>query len=233
MGADPLSRKRRAKKPKDLARSKARRAPYAKVLIVCEGEKTEPRYFKDLKDHYELNTANVEICGNCGSDPVSIIEHAKKRYHEEKEAGDGFDRVFCVFDKDAHASYLKGLDAIRGASPKGLYVAITSIPCFEYWLLLHFKYTTKPYGHLPGKSACEQVQVDLKLQCRITRKATEGHTKHSATDWRSPSRMRLADWMRRRRMAQTTRLPARTCSCIISRASKGRRKMAADSCLRP
>lgn len=104
MGTDDLFHKRKAKKASDLTRRKARRAPYTKVLLVCEGEKTEPHYFNGLKDHYGLNSANVEICGDCGSDPLSIIDHAKQRYREEKDAGDAFDRVFCVFDKDAHAN---------------------------------------------------------------------------------------------------------------------------------
>jgi len=68
MGTDDLFHKRKAKKAGDLARSRARRAPYPKVLIVCEGEKTEPYYFKSLKDQYSLNSANVEICGGIYGD---------------------------------------------------------------------------------------------------------------------------------------------------------------------
>jgi len=162
MGTDNLFHKRKARQARDLARRKGRRAPYAKVLIVCEGEKTEPHYFNELKDHYGLNSANIEICGDCGSDPLSIIRHAKQRYREEKDAGDAFDNVFCVFDKDTHAHYQQGLDTIRSASPKNVYVAITSVPCFEYWLLLHFNYTTRPYDSLPGNSACNQVLTELK-----------------------------------------------------------------------
>jgi hypothetical protein len=162
MGTDNLFHKRKARQARDLARRKGRRAPYAKVLIVCEGEKTEPHYFNELKDHYGLNSANIEICGDCGSDPLSIIQHAKQRYREEKDAGDAFDKVFCVFDKDTHAHYQQGLDTIRSATPKNVYVAITSVPCFEYWLLLHFNYTTRPYDSLPGNSACNQVLTELK-----------------------------------------------------------------------
>lgn len=40
MGTDDRFHKHKAKKASDLARRKARRAPYAKVLIVCEGENT-------------------------------------------------------------------------------------------------------------------------------------------------------------------------------------------------
>ena len=162
MGTDNLFHKRKARQARDLARRKGRRVPYAKVLIVCEGEKTEPHYFNELKDHYGLNSANIEICGDCGSDPLSIIRHAKQRYREEKDAGDAFDNVFCVFDKDTHAHYQQCLDTIRSATPKNVYVAITSVPCFEYWLLLHFNYTTRPYDSLPGNSACNQVLAELK-----------------------------------------------------------------------
>lgn len=141
---------------------KPQRESYAKVLIVCEGEKTEPYYFYELKDHYKLNSANVEICGECGSDPLSIYRYAKRRYREEKEGGDPFDHVFCVFDKDTHANYQSALDAIARANPKNAFQAINSVPCFEYWLLLHYFYTTKPYNSQHGNSACHQVLTELR-----------------------------------------------------------------------
>ncbi len=72
MGSDNLFHRRKAKRVDQLARRKVRREPYAKVLIVCEGEKTEPR---------------------------SIFDYAKGRYLIEKRADDPFDKVYCVFDK--------------------------------------------------------------------------------------------------------------------------------------
>jgi len=42
----------------DLERRKSRRAPYDRVLIVCEGSKTEPNYLQELIDCLELNSAN-------------------------------------------------------------------------------------------------------------------------------------------------------------------------------
>lgn len=162
MGTDNLFYKRKAILAAKLVRRKSRRDPYDKVLIVCEGEKTEPNYFNGLKDHYGLNGTNVEVCGECDSDPHSIVEFARGRYREEKNAGDSFDRVYCVFDKDTHASYQQAIDQINRATPKGIFFAITSVPCFEYWLLLHFQYTTKPYEPLPGNSAGNQLLTDLK-----------------------------------------------------------------------
>lgn len=174
MGSDNLFHRRKAKRVDQLARRKVRREPCAKVLIVCEGEKTEPLYLNDLKDHYGLNSANVEICGECGSDPRSIFDYAKRRYLIEKRADDPFSSVYCVFDRDNHAHYQSALDKIGRATPKNVYKAITSVPCFEYWLLLHFCYSTKSYEPLPGNSACKQLISELKKYLSNYEKGSAG-----------------------------------------------------------
>jgi hypothetical protein len=42
MGSEDLFHKRKARSANKLARKKANRASYDRILIVCEGEKTEP-----------------------------------------------------------------------------------------------------------------------------------------------------------------------------------------------
>jgi hypothetical protein len=162
MGTDNLFHKRKAKKAKDLQRRASRRDAYKKILIVCEGEKTEPNYFEDAREHYRLNTVNVEVRGDCGSDPMSIVDFARQRYREEKDAGDPFEQVYCVFDKDGHGTYQQALNTIASCRPQGVYFAINSVPCFEYWLLLHFGYTARPYTALPGNSSGNQVLTELR-----------------------------------------------------------------------
>ncbi len=162
MGSDELFHKRKARRAYDLARKRARRASYDRVLIVCEGAKTEPNYLRKLIDFLQLNTANVEVDGDSGSSPVSVVEHSRERYNEEKRTGDGFDRVFCVFDKDVHESYTSALDKVEKTKPKDIFKAITSVPCFEYWLLLHYEFTTKPFVVTGTKSACANLITRLK-----------------------------------------------------------------------
>ncbi len=164
MGTDNLHHKHKAKSVNEFARKKAKRAPYAKVLIVGEGKKTEPNYFNGLRDHLALNNANVVVTGECGSSPVSIVEYAMQRYRDEQRAGDSFDKVFCVFDRDAHDTYQQALDNMAAAKPKDIFVAITSVPCFEYWLLLHFDYTTAPFYSVGKKSAGDQVIDKLRKE---------------------------------------------------------------------
>jgi hypothetical protein len=137
---------------KAFRRRGAIREPYDVVLIVCEGEKTEPEYLRGLQKLHRLSNANITIVPGDGNDPVSIVKHALN-------AGGGFDRVFCVFDRDGHANYQQALNLVTSSPPgkNGKLFAITSVPCFEIWILLHFGYSTKAFVKSGGKSACDNV----------------------------------------------------------------------------
>jgi hypothetical protein len=162
MGSEDLFHKRKAKAAKDLDRRKAKRSSYDKVLIVCEGEKTEPNYFKELVAFYKLNSANVEIDGSCGSSPKSVYEKAVQLYENEITRGDSYDRVYCIFDKDTHETYESTIKDISLMEPKEVFFYVSSVPCFEYWLILHFIYTTKPYVATGSKSSGDVALKELK-----------------------------------------------------------------------
>lgn len=107
MGSNDLFHKRKAKTATELNRRKPVRASYDKVLIVCEGSKTEPLYFQELIDHYEIHSANVKISGDCGSDPVSVVNHGIQLYQNEKQAGSGpFDR-YIAFSTVMHTRIIR------------------------------------------------------------------------------------------------------------------------------
>lgn len=142
-------------------RRKKLREPYDVVLIVCEGAKTEPAYFSSLKNELRLSSTNIHICGReCGSAPISVVDYA---IDECKKSG-GYNRVYCVFDKDRHVSYVAAVDKVRRTKLRGgtKIFAITSVPCFEYWLLLHFDDSARPYGASARLSPCEELLKDLK-----------------------------------------------------------------------
>ncbi len=162
MGSDNRFHKRKAKSDGQLGRKKYERKPYKKVLIVCEGEKTEPNYFKGCIQFYKLNTANVEIDGTSGSSPKSVYERAVELRKVEDKKGDSYNRVYCVFDKDTHETYNETVERISKFKPRGILYDAVSVPCFEYWLLLHFKYTTKPYAATGNLSVGDAVLKELK-----------------------------------------------------------------------
>lgn len=150
MGQDNQPKHRQ--KARDLKRRTAQRAPYARLLIVCEGGKTEPHYFKEIRHEYRLPTANVQVWpGALGTEPIQVVEYAEQLFRKGDSPKDilprAFDRVFAVFDRDDHPTYHQALDkaaALNGRIKNDLgewvpFLAIASVPCFELWLLLHFE----------------------------------------------------------------------------------------------
>ena len=163
MVSKSISTKRAAKTREQFKRTPAHRKPYTNVLIVCEGTKTEPDYFDGLRNYYQLQTTRIQIAPSKGSSPKSVVSHARMLFEKSVEKGNTFDKVFCVFDKDIHSTYADALSEIHAIKkPPNTFYAITSVPCFEYWLLLHYIYTDKPYSATPGKSVSETVINDLQ-----------------------------------------------------------------------
>jgi len=151
-----------------LKRRRVERKPNKRVLIVCEGSKTEKLYFTALASSLRLSSVEVEVCENCGSAPISVVNFAEDKATDAgaPEAG-GYDCVFCVFDRDEHESFDRAKNKIKqlkrkGKFPAGDIVGITSEPCVEYWFLLHAKYTRAPYTKAGGKTAAEQLISHLK-----------------------------------------------------------------------
>lgn len=152
---------RKPKSLKALSRKYATRTSRDRVLIVCEGEKTEPNYFRELRSSLGLTNADIIICGGeCGTDPKSVVEYAIQRYYQDTD----FDRVYCVFDKDGHATYNSAIQiAKKVAMPREkLFACIKSVPCFEYWLILHFSYTTAAFVETGKKSPGDCAVSELR-----------------------------------------------------------------------
>jgi hypothetical protein len=149
MGKDNQPKHRQ--KARDLRRRAARTAPYERVLIVCEGEKTEPLYFKEIRHEYRLSTANVQVWpSSSGTDPLNVVDYAALLFNKGDRAKQiqprAFDLLFAVFDRDEHTTFNQALErakALDGRLKNDLgepvsFRAIASVPCFELWLLLHF-----------------------------------------------------------------------------------------------
>lgn len=150
MGKDHQPKHRQ--KTRDLKRRAARRLPIERILIVCEGQKTEPLYIDEIKCDCRLASANVKVLPSAyGTQPLQVVNYAETLFREgdrsqEIERG-AFDRVFAVFDRDDHDSYHQALtkaEALNGKLKNDEknhipFQAIASVPCFELWLLLHFE----------------------------------------------------------------------------------------------
>jgi len=152
---------RRAKSARELKRRPAFRDVPDRVLIVTEGSRTEPAYFRMLIAELGLTSAKVTIVGDGGSAPISVAEEAIKRIEQD----DDFEQVYCVFDRDRHVSYSRALDVVRGIGNRKAFrrkriMAITSVPCFELWYLIHVSDSRKPYED--AGSPADALISDLK-----------------------------------------------------------------------
>lgn len=137
------------------------------ILIVTEGEKTELDYFKRLRKEYKLPKVNVNVISSKRSDPTHIVNESEKYI---SESGKEFEFVFCVFDRDNEKQFSKALDRIDKINKRKKvgyekFVAITSVPCFEYWYLLHVDDSRRPYG--TTGSACGELIKYLERKEKI------------------------------------------------------------------
>jgi hypothetical protein len=114
------------------------REPRPRILIVCEGTKTEPGYFLALR-HREKSAIELDI--EPGGVPKTLVEKAarlkrsaEKEARRHKDDNLRYQYVWCVFDVDEHPNLA---EAQQQARDNGIDVAISN-PCFELWILLHF-----------------------------------------------------------------------------------------------
>lgn len=149
MGRDNQAKDRQLRRK---ATKEARRASYARILIVTEGSKTEPLYLEEIRAAHQLHSANVEVQpGQLGTAPIQVVRYAQHLF-EEGDLYKGirpksFDQVYAVFDRDDHDSYFNALSLAKSLDGKlrnddrqvVRFKAITSVPSFELWLLLHYE----------------------------------------------------------------------------------------------
>lgn len=99
-----------------------------RFLIVCEGAKTEPNYFKSFR----VPKVVIEIQG-LGYNPSKLVEEAKVLKSE-----DDYDQVWCVFDRD-NVPKQDFNSAIFSAKSSNIQVAYSN-EAFELWYVLHFEF---------------------------------------------------------------------------------------------
>lgn len=98
-----------------------------RFLIVCEGEKTEPNYFRKFRAPGQV--IKIE---HVNQNTIRLVEEAIRLRDKD---GD-FDQTWCVFDKDDFPPDDFN-HAIHHAEANGVQVAYSN-QAFELWYVLHF-----------------------------------------------------------------------------------------------
>lgn len=108
-----------------------------RVLIVCEGEQTEPNYFKSFDSIESSGGLVFDITSDGGKiNTIQVVNKAIELREKAKNNGQPYDSVWAVFDRDS----FKPTDfdnAISKARSKGIGCAWSN-EAFELWYVLHF-----------------------------------------------------------------------------------------------
>ncbi|MEI6409022.1 MAG: RloB family protein [Bacteroidota bacterium] len=115
--------------------------PY--IRLVCEGLKTEPNYFNSLLRSVGIKRANPALKAKDHS-PLGVAREAIMIYKEaiKDKIPKAKIFVFAVFDRDGHTGVPDAIEMLRGTPVK----AIFSNVCFEFWILLHFERSQRPFA---------------------------------------------------------------------------------------
>jgi hypothetical protein len=129
--------------PRKLNRRQPTRNPIQKIVIACEGSKTEPDYFESIRKELRLRTLQIIVLPHQGrTDPRSIIERVigERQEMRRNQTWTEGDSAWAVFDGDEHIeqSPENWRSAIALATKQKIKLAITN-PCFEFWYLIHFQ----------------------------------------------------------------------------------------------
>lgn len=151
--------RRRGNLPK---RRQEHRAPRQRFLVLSEGDRTEPDYFRWLRDQLGSRLLRIEPKGGDGtSDPLRLVRKAAKlqadaaqRAHRQKDTFLAYDQVWCLVDVDDHTTLEQAAAEARKAD---IQLAVSN-PCFELWALLHLE---DQQGHIERNTLRERLRVHM------------------------------------------------------------------------
>lgn len=130
-----IKRKKKDHKTANFTRRQGVREVKQSFLIICEGENTEPDYFKAFR----MTAATVKALGEA-MNTMSLVNKAINIREAEKSKKRFYNQCWVVFDKDDYSANDFN-QAIQLAEKNGFQVAYSN-QAFEFWFLLHFNLYT-------------------------------------------------------------------------------------------
>jgi len=139
-----------------------------KIYVFLEGKNSEPGYLETYSRLYPGVLAGLELKRAQGV-PATLVSKAvelkktisRRSYIEQNGKND---EIWVVCDRDAHPNYHQ---SIAQAHSQGIKVAASN-PCFELWLILHFKEVDAALNHHEIQSLCQkEVPGYQKRACKV------------------------------------------------------------------
>ncbi len=135
-----MARQSRRGAPRPLTRKIATRRPRKTLVIFCEGERTEPLYLEALKRQpnvKDVASVDLRIAAEHGM-PEVLVSAAIEARDRSADEEDEIDEFWCAFDVEWPRNHPRLRETVQHARDNGIKMAISN-PCFEIWLILHFK----------------------------------------------------------------------------------------------
>lgn len=142
MGSEDLAKRRRHERKERTSKERKLRAD--SWLIVCEGTKTEPNYFKSLLEYVNSisdKKIKFKVVGT-GRNTESLVNSVDDLLNfTSKEISNRiirYGKTFVVFDKDdfTKSAFNNAINMCKRED----YISLWSNECIELWFLLHFDY---------------------------------------------------------------------------------------------
>ena len=125
------------------------------ILIVGEGQQTEPNYFRKLKLEDNVTAKfSLTVKKGHGRSPEGVIEEALKYKRQAENRVEYYDEVWCVLDVEGPDKRESLENAMVVAQQNDITLCLSN-PCFEVWLLAHFLRQSRAYND------CDSVIVQL------------------------------------------------------------------------
>lgn len=107
-----------------------------RILIVCEGEKTEPNYFKSF-DQMQYGSVVYDVkCEGGKINTIQVVDKAIELRDKATASGFPYDTVWAVFDKDDFPASAFNAAIIK-AEQHDIGCAWSN-EAFELWYVFHF-----------------------------------------------------------------------------------------------
>ncbi len=112
------------------------------ILVATEGDnKTEKTYLQEI--NRIIQDVSIVFADGNSTDPINMVEDTVRTADKRGFDTEYGDKAFIVFDADFNKES-QIVEARKLANDNGFQLVISN-PCFEVWLLLHFRYSSKGY----------------------------------------------------------------------------------------
>ncbi len=147
-----------------------------RIVIASEGENTEPHYFRNLAaKNSRISVVTLERTQEDKSKSAPKYVLQQLRDFKQAEAPRKHDELWLVVDVDQWENLV---EIVNSCDEEGYHPAISN-PCFELWLLLHFRsleeYTAEERQRLLGNKKINKKRTLLEKE--LSDRLIDGYNK--------------------------------------------------------